>query len=202
MTAPVTPPAEVTPPAPATPAPAAPAAPTAPASAEVPPALAGPAAPAAPAAPPAPAANAPTVEELTAQLAAAQAQLAEAAPILEAHTATEEQNKSEVQKALDRAAAAEKRESDLTVKLVAAQHGISEENIDLLGTGTLEQLTARAARLAALTPAPAAPETPPAPAGPPSQRPVEALKPGASPTPPVVPDDSYPASWLPPVRAN
>ncbi|MBT2273884.1 hypothetical protein, partial [Rhodococcus qingshengii] len=70
--------------------------------------------------------------------------LAEAAPILEAHTATEEQNKSEVQKALDRAAAVEKRESDLTVKLVAAQHGISEENIDLLGTGTLEQLTARA----------------------------------------------------------
>lgn len=198
MTAPVTPPVEPTPPTP----PPAPAAPAAPAPPAVPPAVAGPAAPAAPATPPAPAANEPTLEELTAQLAAAQAQLAEAAPILEAHTATEEQNKSEVQKAIDRAAAAEKREAALTVKLVAAQHGISEENIDLLGTGTLEELTARAARIAALAPAPAAVETPPAPGAPPSQRPIEALKPGASPAPPVVPDDSYPASWLPPVRTN
>lgn len=196
MTAPVTPP-EPTPP----PAPAVPAAPAVPEPTAVPPALAGPAAPAAPATPPAPAANEPTLEELTAQLAAAQAKLAEAAPILEAHTATEEQNKSEVQKALDRAAAAEKREADLTVKLVAANHGIAEENIDLLGTGSLEELTARAARIAALAPAPAA-ETPPAPGAPPSQRPVEALKPGASPAPPTAPDDSYPASWLPPVRAN
>lgn len=197
MTAPVTPPtAETTPPTP----PPAPAASATPAPPAVPPALAG---PAAPATPPAPAATEPTREELAAQLAAAQAQLADAAPILEAHTATQEQNKTEVQKALDRATAAENREAALTVKLVAAQHGISEENIDLLGTGTHEELQARAARLAALAPAPTPPAgavgTPPAP---PSQRPVEALKPGASPAAPVVPDDSYPASWLPPVRAN
>ncbi|WP_185993283.1 hypothetical protein [Rhodococcus sp. KBS0724] len=195
MTAPVTPPAPAAPPAPPAPSvdPAPPATPPAPA------------APAAPATPPAPAANEPTLEQLTAQLAAAQAQLAEAAPILEAHTATQEQNKTEVQKALDRADAAEKREAALALKYVAASHGIAEENIDLLGTGTLEEIQARAARIAALVPAPTEPPTPvdPAPLGaPPSQRPVEALKPGASPAPPVAPDDSYPASWLPPVRSN
>lgn len=106
-----------------------------------------------------------------------------------------EAQKTEVQRATDRATAAEQalatREQELNILRAAAKHGIPEEDHDLLGSGTPEELDARAARLAARYPASA--PTPP----PPSDRPVEGLRPGASPTPPAPADTSYPAAWAP-----
>ncbi|MBW0275004.1 hypothetical protein ATM97_27775 [Nocardia sp. MH4] len=116
-------------------------------------------------------------------------------PKATAHDEAVEAQKSEVQRALDRATAAEQtaaqREQELNLLRAAAKHGIPEEDHDLLGSGTPEELEARAARIAAMrqTSAP----TPP----PPSDRPVEGLRPGASPTPPVPVDTSYPAAWRP-----
>jgi hypothetical protein len=79
----------------------------------------------------------------------------------------------------------------LTLEAVAKTHGIGEEYYDLLGSGTREELEFRAARLAALhgSAAPVEPKAPP------SNRPVESLRPGASPQPPQAEDNSYPAMW-------
>lgn len=81
----------------------------------------------------------------------------------------------------------------------AATHRVSEDNFDLLGTGTEEEITARAQRVGSLEAALAerdqlkaelealkgASSTP---------RPVDQLKPGAVPS---GVDDSYPAGWFP-----
>lgn len=118
-----------------------------------------------------------------------------AEPIVKAHEEAQEAAKTEVQRATERAAEAERvaaeRESQLNVLRAAAKHGIPEEDHDLLGSGTPEELDARAARLASRYAATAAPTPPP------SNRPVEGLRPGASPTPPAEPDNSYPAAWKP-----
>jgi hypothetical protein len=79
----------------------------------------------------------------------------------------------------------------LTLEAVAKTHGIGEEYYDLLGSGTREELESRAARLAALHGSAAPAET----KAPPSNRPVESLRPGASPQPPQAEDNSYPAMW-------
>lgn len=122
-----------------------------------------------------------------------------AEPIIKAHEEAEEAAKTEVQRATERAAEAERvaaeREAQLNILRAAAKHGIPEEDHDLLGSGTPEELDARAARLAARYPSGAAPTPPP------SNRPVEGLRPGASPTPPAAPDTSYPAAWAPRARS-
>ncbi|MEU3011064.1 hypothetical protein [Nocardia asteroides] len=119
----------------------------------------------------------------------------EAEPIIKAHEEAQEAAKTAEQRANERAAAAEKlateREQELNVLRAAGKHGIPLEDHDLLGSGTPEELDARAARLAARYSASA--PTPP----PPSDRPVEGLRPGASPTPPAPADTSYPAAWAP-----
>ncbi|MGY2036611.1 hypothetical protein ACW9HF_15120 [Nocardia gipuzkoensis] len=130
------------------------------------------------------------IKELRKENAGWRTKLRDAEPIIKAHNAAEEAAKTEVQRATERATAAEKQIAELTVKLVAARHGIPEEDYDLLGSGTPEELENRAARLAARRPASAPPP-------PPSDRPVEGLRPGASPTPPAQPDTSYPAAWKP-----
>lgn len=66
----------------------------------------------------------------------------------------EEANKSELQKAADRAAAAEKlaadRAAETAVLKAAVKHKLSEDDLDLLGThGTPEEIEARAEKLAA-----------------------------------------------------
>lgn len=115
----------------------------------------------------------------------------EAEPILKAHQEAEDAAKSELEKASERAAAAEARvaelESAAVLAEVAGAHGIAPENYDLLGSGTREELEARAQRIAAIG----------ASSRPPTDRPVESLKPGASPEPPAPADDSYPAAWRP-----
>jgi hypothetical protein len=119
-----------------------------------------------------------------------------AKPIVEAHEAAEEANKTEVQKANERAQTLANELAELTLQNVALAHGIPKENYDLLGSGTREELESRAARLAALhgSVAPTEPKAPP------SERPVESLRPGASPQPPAVEDNAYPESWRPATR--
>lgn len=72
---------------------------------------------------------------------------------------------------------------------LAVQYSIPRDEIDLIGSGSREEMEARAARLGPLF---AASEKNPAP---PSNRPVEGLRPGASPESPKPADNSYPAAW-------
>lgn len=117
----------------------------------------------------------------------------EAEPIVKQHHEREEAAKTEVQKAIERAEAAEKRDQErdqaFTRLELAMQHNISPDDIDLLGSGSREEMEARALRVAALS------NNKPSP--PPSDRPVEGLRPGATPEPPKPADDSYPAAWKP-----
>lgn len=66
----------------------------------------------------------------------------------------------------------------------AATHGLSAEHFDLLGSGSEEEITARAAKIASLLAANAAPASTP-----PQTRPVEQLRPGATPGEAESPDD-------------
>lgn len=66
---------------------------------------------------------------------------------------------------------------------VALEHGIGKEDLDLLGTGTEEELAARATRLAQLRAAATAPQV----TAPPAGHTMPALRPGA--TPPAPPNN-------------
>lgn len=101
----------------------------------------------------------------------------------------EETQKSEIQKANERAQTVEQQLADERAQnarlLAAAAHSIPPELIELLGSGTAEEIGARAEVLAERLKA-AAPALAPA-----SQRPVESLTPGAAPASAVAtsPDD-------------
>lgn len=92
----------------------------------------------------------------------------------------EETQKSEIQKANERAQTVEQQLADERAQnarlLAAATHNIPPELIELLGSGTAEEIGARAEVLAERLKA-ATPAAPPAP-----QRPVESLTPGAAPS--------------------
>jgi hypothetical protein len=79
-------------------------------------------------------------------------------------------------------------ESEALRYRVAAEHGIGRDDLDLLGSGTEEELTTRAQRIAELRSA--ATQPPQAAPAQPGQRPVERLLPGASPTAAVSEDDA------------
>ncbi|WP_406224979.1 hypothetical protein [Streptomyces anulatus] len=91
----------------------------------------------------------------------------------------EDAQKSEIQKATERAQGFEQQLTDLRSTnarlLAAATHNIPPELIDLLGSGTDEEISARAETLAERL------KTSAPPAAPASQRPVESLTPGAAP---------------------
>lgn len=121
----------------------------------------------------------------------------------------QESQKSEQQKIADRAAQAERERDEARVEglryKAAAKHGISEDDFDLLGVGDEEAIEKRATRIGVLNAALKENESlraqiealtgKPVPS---NGRPVEALKPGATPVTPNTPtDDSYPAHWLP-----
>lgn len=84
----------------------------------------------------------------------------------------EDAAKTEQQRLEERAAAAERERDETRAELtrlrVAARHGIGEEDLDLLGSGTDEEIEARARRLAERFAAPAAAAVP--------GRPVEAAR--------------------------
>lgn len=78
-------------------------------------------------------------------------------------------------------------------ELLQARYQLTDEDLEFIGDGTFAEKEARAQRFAArVNPQPQQPEQPSAP---PARRPVESLRPGASPTPPPVADTTYPASW-------
>jgi hypothetical protein len=118
----------------------------------------------------------------------------EAEPVLKQHQEREEANKTELQKAQEALQTREREFADLQTGYIrlelAAIHNIPPDDIDLIGSGSREEMEARAARLGALH---ATTKTPP----PPSDRPVEGLRPGATPEPPKPADDTYPAAWAP-----
>jgi hypothetical protein len=143
-----------------------------------------------------------TVEELEAELAKTRREAAnyrtklrEVEPLAKKAQEADEAAKSETQKANERAQAAEQREKATLegyARLeLAVQYSIPPDDIDLIGSGTREEMDARAKRLSALNAA-ASKAAPP-----PTDRPVEGLRPGATPEPPKPADDSYPAAWTP-----
>jgi hypothetical protein len=121
--------------------------------------------------------------------------LKEVEPIAKAAQEAEEAKKDDIQRANERAQAAENREKETLegyARLeLAVQYSIPPGDIDLIGSGTREEMDARAQRVAALNAA-ASKAAPP-----PTDRPVESLRPGASPEPVNEPDDSYPSGWTP-----
>jgi chromosomal replication initiation ATPase DnaA len=115
--------------------------------------------------------------------------------------AAEDATKSEIEKAADRAAKAEQRaaqvESELIRERIARRYKIADDDLDLLGSGTEAEIEGRAKRIAAKDAAASKVEAPP------SDRPVEKLRPGALPAEAPKPESNlYPASWLPSGRAN
>lgn len=136
------------------------------------------------------------IQKLRRESAGYRTKLREAEPIVKAHQEQVEANKTELQKAQEALQAREREFADLQVGYtrleLAAVHNIPPDDIDLIGSGSREDMEARAARLGALHAANST-KTP----APPSDRPVEGLRPGAFPEPPRPEDDSYPTAWAP-----
>ncbi|MFT4202186.1 hypothetical protein [Gordonia sp. (in: high G+C Gram-positive bacteria)] len=82
-------------------------------------------------------------------------------------------------------------------ELLAARYQLTDEDIEFIGEGSFEEKEARAKKFAARVQSASTPVEDD-PAKPPTRRPVESLKPGASPTPPPAVDNSYPAHWVTP----
>lgn len=125
----------------------------------------------------------------------------------------EDAQKTEAQRLADRQAEIERERDEARAEglryKAAATHGVHPDYFDLLGSGTEEEITARAERVGAFLKVSSEHEQmkaelealrqgKPTPA---SGRPTASLKPGASATP-VEPaeDDSYPSHWLPQQR--
>src|SRR5690349_13743920 len=108
----------------------------------------------------------------------------------------EESQKSEAQKIQDRAAKAEQRalaaETELIRERIARRYQVSDDDLELLGSGTEDQIEARAKRIAALNAAAAAVKA----TVPPSEKPVEKLRPGSTAADEDINSpDAYPSSW-------
>jgi regulator of protease activity HflC (stomatin/prohibitin superfamily) len=111
-------------------------------------------------------------------------QVNELKPMADQFRALEESTKSEAQRLAEAAEAAKRDAENARAEAIrykaAATHGISADHFDLLGSGTEEEISARAQKIAALLAAQVAPATPPPPAAP-QRRPVEQMRPGATP---------------------
>lgn len=110
------------------------------------------------------------------------AQINELRPQAEQFRALEEASKSEAQRLSEAAETAKKDAETARAEAIrykaAAMHGIGVEHFDLLGSGTEDEISARAEKVAELLAAKAkADATTQAPPG----RPVEQLRPGATP---------------------
>ena len=82
--------------------------------------------------------------------------------------------------------------------LLKERYQIPDDYLEFIGEGTYEEKEARAAKVGLMVQSAKNEE----PGKPPSQRPVESLRPGASPTPPPAVDTAYPAAWRPASREN
>lgn len=118
-------------------------------------------------------------------------QLTEQEPLVAAAREAERAQMSELERAQSDYSALQQQLAQRDTELLQARYGITEDYLEFIGDGTFEEKEARAAKIGLMVQS-AKHEDP---AKPPSQRPVESLRPGASPTPPPVADTSYPASW-------
>jgi uncharacterized membrane protein len=73
-------------------------------------------------------------------------------------------------------------------ELLQARYQIPDDYIEFIGAGTFEEKETRAAKVGQMVQKDQQER-------PPTERPVESLKPGASPSTPPVEDHSYPANW-------
>lgn len=109
----------------------------------------------------------------------------------------EDSQKTELQKAIERAEAAEKGATSMRVAnarlMAAATHNLPADLIDILGDGTEEEIDARAKLLAEKLAGAAPKPDPQADPKPASTRPVESLTPGAKPASQPKED---PDAWL------
>lgn len=119
--------------------------------------------------------------------------LREAEPLVKAAREAEDATKSEVQRAQEKAAKAEEKYASLQKDNwrleLASVNNVPRDKIHLIGSGSREEMEKNAADLGELF---ASVQKTPAP---PSDRPVEGLRPGATPDPPKAEDNSYPAGW-------
>jgi hypothetical protein len=126
-------------------------------------------------------------------------QLRELEPVAAKARELEEAQKTEQQRQADALTAAQeaasKAQSEAVRYRVAAEHGISKDDFDLLGSGTEEEITARAVRIAERNAQIAALQGKPTAPG--SERPVEQLRPGATPGEPKTEDDVLYAQLFP-----
>lgn len=119
--------------------------------------------------------------------------LKEAEPLVQQAREAEEANKTELQRATERSEALHQSLLQRENELLATRYGLGEDYVEFIGaTGTYEEREARAVKMGLL--AQSAQESGRAPS-PPTNRPIETLRSGASPTPPLAEDHSYPANW-------
>lgn len=141
-----------------------------------------------------------SAEQLQAELAKVRKEAAtyrtklrEAEPLVKKAQEAEEANKTEIQRAIERAEAAERDraqiETGYTRLELAVKYNLEPDDLDFLGSGSREEMEERAARFSARVQSVNTPQRPP------SDRPVEGLRPGAHPEPPKPADNSYPAEW-------
>lgn len=129
--------------------------------------------------------------------------LKEQEPLVAAAQEAERKNMSDLDRQKAQNADLQTQLAQRDTELIAARYNLTAEDLEFIGEGTFEEKEARAKKFAARVQSASAPPSPVEdPAKPPTQRPVESLKPGASPTPPPAVDNSYPAHWTTPARAQ
>lgn len=117
--------------------------------------------------------------------------LKEQEPMVRAAQEAERANMSELDKQRADNDALKNQLAARDTEVLQARYNLTEDDLEFIGDGTFEERSARAEKFAARInqSAPAAETKPP------SERPVESLKPGASPSTPPAVDHTYPASW-------
>lgn len=115
--------------------------------------------------------------------------LKEQEPLVAAAQEAERANMSEAERHKADAQALRTELAQRDTQLLQARYNISDEFAEFIGEGTFEEKEARAVKIGNMVQTKDPTERPP------SERPVESLKPGASPSTPPVEDHSYPAAW-------
>ncbi|MEZ5152117.1 hypothetical protein [Rhodococcus zopfii] len=175
--------------------------------APVPGAAAQPVTPAAPLAP-APPAQAPathtapaqgenglTLEQALAEIDTLRTRNQELEPLEVAAREAEDRDKTDLQREQDRNAQLATQLAVSQRETVVARYQIPKEYEQFVTGSTPEAQEASAKLLGDLIAKANGNAAPAAPVPPPSERPLEGLRPGATPAPPGQPDHSYPASW-------
>ncbi|OBB15469.1 hypothetical protein A5731_00430 [Mycolicibacterium conceptionense] len=116
--------------------------------------------------------------------------LKEQEPLVTAAQEAERAKMSELDRANADNTALKQQLAQRDTELLQSRYHIPDEYLEFIGEGTFEEKEARAAKVGQMVQPKDSPEQ-----RPPSERPVESLKPGASPSTPPVEDHSYPAAW-------